>query len=163
MERRPRTPVGPTRLPDRQSEADHAGLGNLSSLSAAPWRALGPGGMVELRRPVLAQLLLLRSCTTVCLLEDRPLARLRLRRLARRTGLVLQRELIAVPTARHPLALVDDDADAVRHFWSAVATVPPGLARAALPVAASLALARRLPWGWTGAMLPGRVVIGKLP
>jgi hypothetical protein len=119
--------------------------------------------MVELRRPRTAALRRLDPGTCVCLVEDRPLARRRLRRVVQQTGLSVERELVAVPTTQDPIVLVDDEESAVRHFWSSVATVPPGLARTALPAAAALRLTRLLPWSWTGALVPGRIVIGTMP
>jgi hypothetical protein len=100
--------------------------------------------------------------TRVCLVDDRLLSRRRLRRLVRRARLQVERELIAVPSPGRPLALVDDDADAVRLFWTHVAMVPPGLGRMALPAVAALAVVRRLSWTWTGALVPGHIVIGRV-
>lgn len=133
-----------------------------SGLADNPWRVLGPPNMVELRRPRVGALRRLPSDTTVCLIVDAPMSRWRLRRLARRTGLSVQRELVAVPSARAPVALVDDLEGPVTQFWGTVATVPPGMARSALLAHLALAVARRAPWTWTG-LLPGRVLIGKLP
>lgn len=134
-----------------------------SDLAAAPWLVFGPPGMVEVRRPEGWAVRCLRPGTAVCLVEDRPFARRRLRRVARESRLTVDRELVAVPTSRRPVVLIDDDEDAVRHFWTTVATVPPGLSRTALAAAACLRLVRMLPWSWTGAVAPGRVVIGRLP
>ena len=99
----------------------------------------------------------------VVLMDQRPLSRRRLRRVARDLGVVLEREFVVLPTIGRPMVVIDDVETAVRHFWTAVATVPPGLAFTAVPASALLGLARRAPWRWTGAIAPGRVVIGTRP
>ncbi len=129
-------------------------------LSAAPWQVLGPRPMVELRDPSVDVLTRLRSGTSVALVTDRPGGRRRLRRDARRAGVRIDRELIVLPSTRHAQVVLDDDPAAVRHFWTSVAAVPPGVARLAGPAGVVLRVARRLPWRWTGAVAPGRVLIG---
>lgn len=129
-------------------------------LAASPWLVFTPPATVELRHPTVRQLRRLAPGTTVCLVVDQPLARLRLRRLARRAGVTVRRELVVVASTASPLMLVDDHESAVAHFWNAVATVRPGMARTALPASLLLRLARRAPWTWTGALAPGRVLIG---
>jgi hypothetical protein len=136
-----------------------------TGLGAAPWLALSPAGAVEVdlrlgHRGVVRRARRLSPGTPVVLIDDRPLSRPRLRRLARRTAMAVERELIVLPTASSPVVVLDDTAEAVRHFWQAVAAVPPGLARASLPATVVLRLARSLPWTWTGAIAPGRVVLG---
>jgi hypothetical protein len=132
-------------------------------LAGSPWRVLGPPAMVELRRPRARSVRRLPPGSSVCLVTDTPLARWRLRRLARRTGLVVERELVAVPSTRAPLVLIDDLEGPIDRFWQSTATVPPGMARAALAAHLALVVARRMPWTWTGSLAPGRVVIGRLP
>jgi hypothetical protein len=99
----------------------------------------------------------------VVLMDQRPFSRRRLRRVARDLGVVLEREFVVLPTIERPMVVIDDVEPAIRHFWTAVATVPPGLAFTAVPASALLGLARRAPWRWTGAITPGRVVIGRRP
>ena len=131
------------------------------NLAEAPWRALCPARVVELRDPDLQALQDLPGGTPVVLLIDTPFSRLRLRRLARRARICIDRELIAVPSTTASLVLVDDAESAVRHFWMAVATVPPGLTWSSAPATLLLLLARMLPWELTGAVAPGRVLIGR--
>lgn len=133
------------------------------NLATSPWLALGPPGMLELRRPKAWEVRFVDSGIWLCLVEDRLFARRRLSRVVRLSDLEVERELVAVPTARRPLVLVDDHESAVRQFWNDIATVPPGLARTALPAAGLLRIARLLPWRWTGAITPGRIVIGRMP
>jgi hypothetical protein len=130
---------------------------------ASPWLTLCPAGTVEIdARDVRGALAGRRPANTpVVLVDDRPFSRRRLRRLADRLSVVIERELIVLPTVGRPIILVDDTEAAVRHFWTAIATVPPGLAFTALPATAMLGLARFLPWRWTGAAAPGRAVIGR--
>ena len=96
-------------------------------------------------------------------MDQQPFSRRRLRRLARGLGVVVEREFVVLPSLGRPMVVIDDVEEAVRHFWTAVATVPPGLAFTALPASALLGLARIAPWRWTGAVAPGRVVIGRRP
>jgi hypothetical protein len=131
--------------------------------AASPWLTLCPAGTVEIdarevRGATAGQL---PADTSVVLLDDRPFSRRRLRRLADRLSVVIERELIVLPTLGRPIVLVDDTEAAVRHFWTAIATVPPGLALTALPATVMLGLARLLPWRWTGAAAPGRATIGR--
>lgn len=130
-------------------------------LTTAPWRVLTCAEAVELRDPDPRALKELAAGTPVVLVSDLPLSRRRLRRTARRAGVEIDRELLVLPTTGSPRVLVDDDEASVRYLWGAVAMVPPGVARAAAPAALALAVARRLPWSWTGALAPGRVVLGR--
>lgn len=132
-------------------------------LTTSPWMTLCPLGTLEIDARTIdaATADRLKPNLPVVLIDQRPLSRRRLRRLARALSIEVEREFIVLPTLRHPLILIDDTEAAVRHFWSAIATVPPGLAFTALPVSALLALARRLPWSWTGAAAPGRALVGR--
>ncbi|HZX05369.1 hypothetical protein [Kribbella sp.] len=129
-----------------------------STRPIAPWLQLCPPGTVEIDLrdgPVELPL-----DGPVVLVDQRPWSRRRLRRTARELGVVLEREFVVLPTLERPMVVVDDVEEAVRYFWTAVATVPPGLAFA-VPASALLGLARRAPWRWTGALAPARVVVGR--
>ena len=126
-----------------------------------PWSVLGPPAMVEVREPTVAALSGLPSGTTVALVSERPLSRSRLRRLAAQADVVVERELIVVRVGGRAVVVLDDQEVAVRHFWDAVITVPPGVTVAALPLGAAIRLARSLPWEWTGLVVPGRVLLGR--
>jgi hypothetical protein len=132
-----------------------------SVLDRSPWRVFGEDDALELRDPRRGDLRRVPRGARVFVVVDRPGARRRLRRAARRAGIVLERELIAVPSTRHPVVLVDDQRDAVHAFWHSALTPPPGLARTWLPATLTISLGRRLPWTWTGAIAPGRVVVGR--
>ncbi|KRE97505.1 hypothetical protein ASG76_01965 [Nocardioides sp. Soil774] len=129
--------------------------------AGAPWLALCDEDAVEIRDPRVEDIRRVAPGTTVVLVCDEPLSRWRLRRLAARAGMAIERELIAVPHTRSPVVLLDETESAVTHFWSDVITVPPGLTLALVPASVVLRLARMLPWRWTGALAPGRVVIGR--
>jgi hypothetical protein len=126
-----------------------------------PWLALCPPGTVEVDVRRGWRALMLPEGTPVALLDGRPLGRRRLRRIARRLPMTVERELVVLPSASHPIVVLDDTKAAVRHFWTCVAAVPPGLVLTALPATLVLFLARRLPWSWTGSVAPGRVVVGR--
>lgn len=132
-------------------------------LTTSPWMTLCPFGTVEIdARSIDAGTAdQLKPNLPVVLIDQRPLSRRRLRRLAGMLSIEIEREFIVLPTLRDPLILIDDTEAAVRHFWSAIATVPPGLAFTALPASALLTLARHLPWSWTGAAAPGRALVGR--
>ena len=162
--RLPRTVPFPRRDRARTAEGPHdpaRGVVSRGCLVLSPWLALCGKDAVEIRDPRSPAVHSLAPGTTVVLLCDRPLSRWRLRRLAARAGVEVDRELIGVPSTRRPVVLLDDEESAVHHFWNDVVTVPPGLASGSLPATVALRIARTLPWAWTGALLPGRVVIGR--
>jgi hypothetical protein len=133
-----------------------------STLATSLWMRLCPLGTLEVdARAIDAIVEELEPDLPVVLIDHRPFSRRRLRRLALRLSIEIKREFIVLPTLRRPIILVDDTEPAVRHFWTSIATIPPGLAFSALPASALLDLARRLPWSWTGAAAPGRVLVGR--
>jgi hypothetical protein len=143
-----------------QAEVTWPAVDEGDALHRAPWRALCPRRVLELRDPTVHTLRSLPSGTAVALVTDGPLNRVRLRRRARRSGVHIDRHLIVVPTTTAPLVVLDDTEDAVRHFWGAVATAPPGLTWARAPAGVALWLGRRVPWRWTGILAPGCVLVG---
>jgi hypothetical protein len=134
-----------------------------SRLVASPWMTLCPLGTLEIDARTIDDSTAdeLKPDLPVVLVDQRPFSRRRLRRLARQLSIEIEREFVVLPTLRRPIVLIDDTEPAVRHFWTAIATVPPGLAFSAVPASALLSLARRLPWGWTGAAAPGRALVGR--
>jgi hypothetical protein len=154
---RPRPPE-PDVVPQGGSPTDVP----LGMAATSPWNLLCPAETVFSRAEAGWQPMgRLATGTRVAVSDDRPGSRWRLRRLARRGHLVVERELILIPSSTQPLAVVDDTPSAVSHFWRSVATVPPGLVFTALPAAVALSVVRRVPWSWTGAIVPGRVLIGR--
>jgi hypothetical protein len=131
---------------------------------AAPWLVFCPVGTAEIHvRHGWRAVRGLPARTPVVLVDSRPASRGRLRRIARKLSITVERELIVLPTASNPIVVLDDTRDAVRHFWRSVAAVPPGLAAASLPATLLLRAALALPWTWTGAIAPGRVLLGTRP
>ena len=130
---------------------------------SAPWLALCPSAVRVLRDPTPNRVRIGAPGSQVVLVSDRLFGRRRLRRTARLGGLVVERELLVLPGTRRPLVAIDEDEAAVRHFWTAIAVVPPGLTWASLPTTAAVHVARRLPWSWTGSVLGGHVLIGRRP
>lgn len=128
---------------------------------SAPWLAICPTGATVLRDPSPAQVRRGVPGSRVVLVSDRMFGRRRLRRTTRLGGLVIERELLVLPGTRRALVAVDEDATAVRHFWTAIAVVPPGLTWQSLPATAAVGVARRLPWSWTGSVLGGHLVIAR--
>jgi hypothetical protein len=85
----------------------------------------------------------------------------RCRRLARRTGLVLEREFLAVPSVTAPAYLVEAERGPIDVFLTTVLVTPPG-APLAHAVDAVLGLVRALrPVRVMRALAPGRVVVGR--
>lgn len=135
----------------------------VAALAQAPWLALCDEPVTAIHRfdrAALSSLTALPPGTRVILVADGPLARSRARRFAVRGGVQVTRELIVLPSTDHPIVVIDDDEAAVRYLWTSVAAVPPGVCRGAWFVGTMLRLAHLLPWTWTGALAPGRVMTG---
>jgi hypothetical protein len=132
-------------------------------LATSPWITLCPLGTLEIDTRTIDDSIAdqLKPDLPVVLIDQRPFSRRRLRQLARELSIEIEREFIVLPTLGRPIVLIDDTEPAVRHFWTTIATVPPGLAVSAVPASALLSLARRLPWSWTGAAAPGRALVGR--
>ena len=132
-----------------------------------PWAVLCPEGTVFIDvgevgvRAAMTRLRSLPAGIPVALNEDHALSRLRLRLLARGAGVRVQRELVVLPRCADPVVVLDDAEASVRRFWSGFAAVPPGVDRAVLPASLAVWLAARMPWSWTGAVAPGRLVLGR--
>lgn len=144
------------------TSASSSASSTLPNLGEHPWRILGPADMVEIRRPGVAALRALAPGTTVCLVLDAPGSRSRLRRIAHRAGLLIDRELIVLPSTTSPVVVLDDAAVPVARLWQDVATVPPGVVLGWFAGTVAIRAALFLPWQWTGALAPGRVLIGRM-
>lgn len=127
-----------------------------------PWSVLCPEGTVIVRvERARATLPTLAPGTPVALVANRPWSRATLRRLCRGNGVRIDRELVALPSADRPLVLFDDEGPTVARFWGDVAAIPPAPGWVTAPASLVLAVAARVPWQWTGALAPGRVVLGE--
>jgi hypothetical protein len=131
----------------------------LQTVREAPWLALCPPDAHVVSARSVRQLRKLPWGTVVVIAVDQPFSRWRLGHLTRRAGITVDRELIVLPSAAHPVVVVDDVEPAVRHFLTSVATVPPGVTWA--PAAIMISLASTMPWHWLGALAPGRVIVGR--
>ena len=126
----------------------------------SPWLALCPAGATVLQDPDAAETGAIAPGSPVVLVSDQRFGRQRLRRTARQAGIVVEREILLLPSAAHTLVSIDEDADAVRHFWRSVAIVPPGVTWPSPALTAALRLARLVPWRWTGLVAGGHLLIG---
>ncbi len=83
-------------------------------------------------------------------------------RVARDAHVDITRELIPLPTSRHPVYLVEDDDVSVRRLFDDLVSVPPGVNRLAAPADAVLRLAVRLaPLQPFRRLFPWRVAVGR--
>jgi hypothetical protein len=99
----------------------------------------------------------------VVLCASAPGAAGRCRAFAAQSGLELEREYLAFPSAVAPAYLVEDAAAPVGVFVKAVLVTPPGI-RFPLPIDAGLAFVRALsPWRLVRTLAPGRVVVARRP
>lgn len=98
------------------------------------------------------------------LLDGRRLSARRVRLLARDAGLVVDRELVVLPSLSEPAFVVEDSVESMRWFWNAFATVPPGRATGSLLLTAATHLGRhRALLRWVGRLVPGRMVLAHRP
>ncbi|EWT01756.1 hypothetical protein N865_07675 [Intrasporangium oryzae NRRL B-24470] len=100
----------------------------------------------------------------IVLVDGRRLSPPRLRRLARRAGLVVDRELAVLPSLDRSSFVVEDAAPSLAWCWDTFATVPPGRCTGSLLLTAVLRLARhQMVLRWVGYLVAGRVVIARRP
>lgn len=98
------------------------------------------------------------------LLDGRRLGTRRLRRLVLGAGLVVDRELVVLPSLGDAAFVVEDAAESLGWFWNAFATVPPGRAKGSLLVTVATVLGRpRLVLERVGRLVPGRMIIAHRP
>lgn len=126
-------------------------------------RAVDVPTQARYRRSLRSQLEQLPAGVTVALHDRRPLSRGRCRRLARRSGLVVQREFVALPSLRRTVYVVEDDRASMRFAWSHLITPPPGAVWLHAPLSLLIAAGRLLPWWALGCLAPGRVVLVSRP
>ena len=125
------------------------------------WFVLCPPGTVLVPIGSIQVLADLAPGTPVALVGARPLRRTALRRACREHDVRIDRELLVLPSVARPWVVLDDDRDTVSRFWRETAAIPPlpGWLTAVADLA--LVMARRAPWRWTGALAPGRIVLGE--
>jgi hypothetical protein len=80
--------------------------------------------------------------------------------MARRAGLAIHHEYLAVPSAARPAFLIEDAPASVEYFCGRVLTIPPGPVAEALLIEVALRVIQGIrPWAWMGAAVPGRMVV----
>lgn len=133
------------------------------------WLAVSPPGAVRVdlqrsaakRRALERRIRSLRPGTPVVVCVSGPRAIRRCRAFASETGIELDREYLAFPSAGTPAYLVEDAAAPVRVFVKTVLAAPPRT-MFSLPIGAGLSLLRALkPWRLLRTIAPGRVVVGR--
>ena len=140
----------------------------MSAVDAAVALLVPPGTPVvtvdRTRPPSGTALPVLSAGERLVLLDGRRLAVRRLRRLARSAGLVVDRELVVLPSLGEAAFVVEDAPESLGWFWKAFATVPPGRARGSLLVtAATIAGRHRLVLARAGRLVAGRMMIAHRP
>lgn len=142
---------------------------SLRSLTAGGWAVVlpedsavlgmprGPGAARRLRRALQP----LVAGSPVAVISRMPIGAGRVARVAARSGLVVQRQLVALPRLGGTCYLVEDDPAAVRWLLSSVLTLPPGVNRAAVLQQLVIRLVRDfMPARAVSRALPHRVVLG---
>lgn len=133
------------------------------------WRVLAPQGAVRVelgrsgrvRREAERAVRELPPGAPVVLSIAGPWSARRCRRFATRSGLVIEREFLAVPSVAAPAYLVEDQRGPVELFLASVLVTPPGVPLART-VDAILGLVRALgPVRLIRALAPGRIVVGR--
>ncbi len=88
----------------------------------------------------------------------------RLRRIARRAGLVVDRELTVLPSLHEPAFVVEDATASLHWFWNNFATVPPGRSSGSLLITLATRAARRPPFlPLVGHLVAGRLMVAHRP
>lgn len=125
------------------------------------WRAVGAPGAVRVelgRRAPRGHLEVALRGTEVVVSASAPGALRRCRTFARRAGIQVEREYLALPSAAAPCYLVEDASAPVRFFLERV-LAPPARPAIAMPVVAALRLLP--PWRLVRRLAPGRVIVGR--
>ncbi len=140
-----------------------------TQVQGLPWNLLAPAGsqVIEVRgrrAGVVEQLRALPPQAPVLILDGRPGARGRLRRLARAAGVQVERECVVLPSLRSALFVADDAPLTISWLCRSALTVPPGTTWLAAPVDLAVrALGRLVPWRFLGTIAPGRAISGRTP
>ena len=129
------------------------------------WRLLAPDGaaVVEVRRRAgepVTRLRALPGGAPAVLLAPGHGGRRRLRRVARRAGLAVHAEYVALPSLATPVALTQVRTGPLRWTARTVLTVPSGVTRLHRPAWAAIRLVRAVP-RLLGLPAGGRVLVGR--
>jgi hypothetical protein len=130
------------------------------------WRVVAPPGAVRVdvgRRGRFGAPLPALAGPPLVLCAAGPLAKGRIRRAARRAGVAINRQYLALPSAGSPAFLVEDSSAAIDYFRTRILTPPPGTARGVAAVDLAIRLVRRAPRRLLSGLAPGRVAVGSQP
>jgi hypothetical protein len=136
------------------------------------WRVLMPPGAVSLdmpfspiaRRRVLKQARALPPNTVVALRDSNPGSRRRCRRFARRAGMRVTREYLAIPFIHSPTYYIQDSSEAIHYFCADLFAVSRGNPVIALGARFLIRVAQALSlWRLVGAVVPPRITVGAMP
>ena len=133
---------------------------------AERWRVVAPAGTVRVEvgpRGRIAGRGTTAPRTPLALCASGPFARRRVRRAADRAGITLEREYLALPSARSPAFLVEDRSVAIDYFRARILTPPPGMARWSGLAELAVRGTRFIPRSILSWLAPGRVAIGRQP
>jgi hypothetical protein len=136
------------------------------------WRVLMPPGTVSLdipvspvaRRRILKQARALPPKTVVALCDANPGSRWRCRRFARRAGIRVDREYLAIPFIHSPTYYIQDTSEAIHYFCVELFTVSRGNPAIALGARFLISVAQALSlWRLVGGVVPPRITVGAMP
>jgi hypothetical protein len=133
------------------------------------WLVIGHHGSVRVdlqrfapgRRAQKQEIRDLPAGTPVVLFASAPGAIRRCRTFASDSGIALEREYLAFPSARSPAFLVEDAPAPVSAFVKRILVSPPRTG-VSTPIRVALSVLRTVsPWRSIRAVAPGRVVVGR--
>jgi len=133
------------------------------------WTAVSPPGGVRVdvrrsparRREAQRAVRELAAGTPVVLTAAAPRARARCTSFAAETGVGVEREYLAFPTAAAPAFLVEDSRASANFFVRAILVAPPRTLLS-VPIEVGLVVLRALnPWRIVRLLAPGRLVVGR--
>ncbi|HEY1320214.1 MAG TPA: hypothetical protein VGF32_08195 [Streptosporangiaceae bacterium] len=132
------------------------------------WRLLAPHDAVVVRltpgplgvRRATARLRGLHQGAPVVLLDSRPGARLRTRRVAATGVITVDRQYLALPSLRSAIVVAEDTPDALSWALRSLVTPPPGVTWAHSLADLVVRLLRRLP-AVTGWLSAGWIIVGR--
>jgi hypothetical protein len=157
-------------------EGRHAGSAPIELVALTTrreqWRVLMPPGTVSLdmpispiaRRRILKQARALPPNTVVALCDANPGSRWRCRRFARKAGMRVDREYLAIPFIHSPTYYIQDTSEAIHYFCVELFMVSRGNPIIALGARLLIGAARTLSlWRLVGAVVPPRITVGAIP
>ena len=127
------------------------------------WRVVAPHGAVRVDVDLRGRTSMPPGRGAVALCASGPLARWRVRRAAARSGVTLEREYVALPSAAAPAFLIEDASVPIEYFRTRILTAPPGTWRLAAVAGLAVKSVQHAPKRLVGSCAPGCVGIGRRP